>query len=104
MPAKEIVRQGCHLDRDAGVWVCTAEAISAAVHGLTDAAFDLAEAREQLEQARALAGIDRAQMAGELWTQVQLTDKARSQRWVWASVGVALGVLLGGGVMALVLH
>jgi hypothetical protein len=102
IPAKEAVKVGCHLDDSLGLWACTGEAISAAVHGLTDAAFDLREARTMLEQQSAVGSIDKAEMAGELWTMTHDRDHYRGQRWWFALGGFAAGVLGAGLLVGLV--
>lgn len=94
--ALETLKAGCHLDETRGEWLCTGEAISAAGHGLIDAAADIREVRLDAEQSKRLAGIDRAEMAGQLWDMTQDRDHLATMRWVWGAVGVAAGALAAG--------
>jgi hypothetical protein len=103
------MKVGCHVDEQLGLWVCTHEAIVAAVHGLTNAAFDIKDLRIDLEQARAeneqlrdLADVNQGEIAGELWDMTQDRDRMASQRWTFLWVGVGAGAVLTAVVCVLV--
>ena len=96
--ALETLKAGCHLDEAKGEWLCTGEAISAAGHGLIDAAADIREVRLDAEQSKRLAGIDRAEMAGQLWDQTQETAHQSTLKWVFSGIALAVGLVVGAGV------
>lgn len=102
LPALESLRAGCHRDeqvQDADRWICTTAGIGVAAHALIDCGYDLRDCRASLDSQSQLAGIDRAELRGAVARAEAEMDSARSQRWVWGAIGVAVGAIITGVVV-----
>jgi len=55
--------------------------------------------RADLEQCRQLGGLDLAVERGKVAVAEEKAEEYRRHRWIWGALGVAIGVVLGAGVV-----